>query len=144
MRSIPVRHVSRLLAGCTLLLGCASDPVKMFQTDPAVRPKAASFEYRYSALADDPAQIAAPTTEACLDPDGWNSLCRVIINYETHIQPLWEREREPMTVTDPELAIARTANTCVACHSPTDADGNLQVPAMQLNLLRAKENANTE
>ena len=97
-------------------------------TDPAVRPRAASFEYRYSALAEDPAQIAAPTTEACIDPDGWSSLCRIIINYETHIQPLWARSR----IVD---AVERQ---CTGCHSrnTTDANGNalVQVPAGQLEL----------
>ncbi|MEN0035700.1 MAG: hypothetical protein AAGC78_01475 [Cellvibrio sp.] len=97
-------------------------------TDTAVRPKEPGFEYRYSTLAEDPAQIVAPTTEACVDPDGWNSLCRVIINYETHIQPLWERSRVVNTVE----------RQCIGCHSrnTTDASGNalVQVPAGQLEL----------
>jgi hypothetical protein len=97
-------------------------------TDSAVRAKDASFEYRYSTLAEDPAQIKAPTSEACVDPDGWNSLCRVIINYEAHIQPLWERSRVVNTVE----------RQCIGCHSrnTTDVNGNalVQVPAGQLEL----------
>lgn len=114
-------------------------------TAPGLTP-ATAIAYRYNdlipgATAD---QIPAPTPTACREESSWNANCRVVINYEYHIQPLWEREREPMTVNDPELAMDKTANTCVACHSPTDAEGNLQVPAMQLNLLRTKENANAQ
>lgn len=107
-------------------------------TDPAVRPKAASFEYRYSALADDPAQIAAPTTEACIDPDGWNSLCRVIINYETHIQPLWERSR----------MVDGVERQCTGCHSRNviDLNGNslVQIPAGQLELTSQPSDQQTD
>lgn len=107
-------------------------------TDPAVRPKAASFEYRYAALAEDPAQIAPPTSEACVDSDGWNSLCRVIINYETHIQPLWERSR-------PVAAVERQ---CIGCHSrnTTDANGNalVQIPAGQLELTSQVSDLNND
>src|SRR5690606_18832343 len=46
-------------------------------TDPAVRPKAASFAYRYLDLADTPEQVSAPAANGCIEPDGWNSLCRV-------------------------------------------------------------------
>jgi hypothetical protein len=105
-----------------------------------------SFAYRYNdlipgATAD---QISAPTPVACREESSWNANCRVVINYEYHIQPMLEREREPMTVFYEGLGVDKTATTCVACHSPADADGNLQVPAAQLNLLRTKENANTE
>lgn len=114
-------------------------------TAPGLTP-AEAFSYRYNDLVPGATadQIPAPTPAACREESSWNANCRVVINYEYHIQPLWERERDDMPVTDPESGITRTANTCVSCHSPTDADGNLQVPAMQLNLLRAKENANTE
>ncbi|AQT60789.1 PD40 domain-containing protein [Cellvibrio sp. PSBB023] len=109
-------------------------------------PRAETINIEYNALIPgaNADQIPAPTPEACREESSWNANCRVVINYEYHIQPLWERERDPMTVTDPELMIDKTANTCVACHSPTDADGNLQVPSAQLNLLRTKENANSQ
>ena len=111
-----------------------------------VSARAESFAYRYNDL--DPSQtpdtIAAPTPSSCRDPASWNANCRVVINYEYHIQPLWERERDDMTVTDPELALPMTANTCVACHSPADAEGNLQVPKAQLELTRNKVNVNTQ
>lgn len=114
-------------------------------TAPGLTP-AASISYRYNDLVPGatPDQIVAPTPAACREENSWNANCRVVINYEYHLQSLWERERQPMTVTDPELAIASTSNTCVGCHSPADANGNLQVPKAQLNLLRTKENANSQ
>ena len=107
-------------------------------TDAAVRAKETSFEYRYSALAEDPAQIHAPTSEACIDPDGWSSLCRVIINYETHIQPLWERSR----------LVDAVERQCIGCHSrnTTDINGNslVQVPAGQLELTNQPSDVNND
>lgn len=109
-------------------------------------PRTVSFSYRYNDL--DPSltldTIPAPTPSACRDETSWNANCRVVINYEHHIQPLWERERDLMTVTDPDLAMASSATTCIGCHAPADTDGNLQVPKAQLNLLRTKENDNSQ
>jgi len=101
-------------------------------TDPAVRPKAASFSYRYKNLAPVATDIHSPTAEACMENDGWSSLCRVTINYENHIQPLWERARG--------AANGIADITCVGCHSSTDANGtvNAKVPDGQLELLGTK------
>lgn len=88
-----------------------------------------------------PDDIIAPTTPACRA--NWNSQCRIVINYEYHIQPLWELERNEMTVNDPELGMDVKANTCVACHSATSMDGNAQVPKAQLELARTKANNNS-
>ncbi len=101
-------------------------------TDPVVRPKDAGFAYRYLDLADTPEQLSAPTTAGCLEPDGWHSLCRVIINYPQHIQPVWERPRVVLDDQGTPLA----DNTCVGCHSPANADNMPQVPAGQLDLTR--------
>lgn len=79
----------------------------------AGRAKDTSFARRYADLA-----TPAPTSSEC--QTAWNSLCRIVINYETHIHPLWTRDRG--------------ANTCIACHGTQDAMSNLQVPAAQLDL----------
>lgn len=102
-------------------------------TDPAVTPKAASFAYRYLDLADTPEQVSAPAATGCIQPDGWNSLCRVVINYPDHIQPIWERVRQ--TFDDEQVLVQD--RTCTACHSPVNADNMAQVPAGQLDLTRA-------
>lgn len=107
-------------------------------TDPAVRAREPSVEYRYAALAEDPAQIFAPTSEACREVDGWNSLCRIIINYEDHIQPLWERSRP----------VNGEERRCTGCHSRESVDNNgnmlVQVPAGQLELTSQPSDLNAD
>jgi hypothetical protein len=109
-------------------------------------PRTVSFFYRYNDL--DPAltldTIPAPTPSACRDETSWNANCRVVINYEYHIQPLWERERPAMTETDPATLISITATNCIGCHSNVDTDGNVnaRVPSGQLELIRTKAAAN--
>lgn len=101
-------------------------------TDSNVRTKTPSFAYRYRNLALVASDIHSPTSEACMENDGWSFLCRVTINYENHIQPLWERARGAAN------GIADT--TCISCHTSTDANGNvnLKVPDGQLELLGTK------
>lgn len=105
-------------------------------TDPAVRAKTPSFAYRYKDLAPNKPDIHSPTSEACMEPDGWSSLCRVVINYENHIQPIWERTR----------TLPTGDSSCLACHTTTDANGNAnaKVPDGQLDLNRTKAAANEE
>jgi hypothetical protein len=101
-------------------------------TDPGVRAKSPSFAYRFRNLAPVASDIHSPTPEACMENDGWVSTCRVTINYENHIQPLWERPRA--------AANGVADNTCVTCHTSTDANGNVnaKVPDGQLELLGVK------
>jgi len=88
-------------------------------TDPNVRAKDASFAYAYAALTTNP-----PVDPGCVT--NWTASCRIIVNYETSIHPLWSVRR---------LAADGVTNaTCNSCHSPTDAVGAAQVPAAQLDL----------
>ncbi len=80
-------------------------------TDPNVRTPDTSFSYTYTVL-------ATPVPTTCTG--SWDSLCRTVINYEQHIHPLWSRDRG--------------ANTCINCHTPTDAVGMTKVPDGQLDL----------
>jgi len=100
-----------------------------------------AFAYRYNDLDENltPDTIPAPTPTSCRDDASWNANCRVVINYEYHIQPFWERERDSMTVG------VVAATTCVGCHSPSvDVDGvtTIRVPEGQLDLTRIKLQAN--
>jgi hypothetical protein len=88
-------------------------------TDPNVRAKDASFAYSYSALT-----TAAPVDAGCVT--NWTAACRIIVNYETVIHPIWATAR---TAAD-----GVTDVTCTSCHSPTDAAAMAQVPAAQLDL----------
>lgn len=111
-------------------------------TEPVAN-KAPSFAYRYTDLTpteDD----HAPTSAACMESDGWTNLCRVIINYEQHIQPLWDRARPVLDSTNQVIG----NNSCVICHSNsvTDAGGNTmaQVPGGFLELVGTKQAAGIE
>ncbi|MEE9492260.1 MAG: hypothetical protein V3W04_02620 [Gammaproteobacteria bacterium] len=64
---------------------------------------------RYADLA-----TASPANAAC---EPWTAGCRMIINYETHIHPLWSRDR--------------LANTCTNCHTTA---ANSRLPDAQLDL----------
>jgi hypothetical protein len=105
-------------------------------TDPVVRAPDASFAYRYRALTDIPDPARVPTSPAC-QPQ-WGAACRIVINYPEHIQPLWQ---QPRLVRDEAGAITAN-NTCSACHSRTDGDGLVQVPAGQLDLSATATSAN--
>ncbi len=93
-------------------------------TDQNTSTPAASFEYAYGDLISQ-----VPISQACAQV--WTSLCRSVINYLDHIQPLFSADRQ---VLDDESNII-TNNTCLSCHSPIDADGMTQVPAGQLELI---------
>jgi Hydrazine synthase alpha subunit middle domain len=57
---------------------------------------------------DDPTfTTPLPTSQACALPNGWTTSCRVVINYHTIVQPLWDKDRG--------------ANTCVTCHNASTA-----------------------
>lgn len=95
-------------------------------TDPAVRAPDASFTYRYGDL-----QTPAPTTLDC--QTSWSSACRVVINYEAIIHPLWGL---PRVTFDVDGVTVLEDNTCTSssCHSPVDAAAQVRVPASQLDL----------
>jgi len=92
-------------------------------TDPAVRTPDASFSYRYNQLT-----TPSPTRASC--ETRWSWLCRIVINYPNHIQPLWTL---PRLTRDAGGAVIAD-RTCVSCHSPADAAGAVRVPAGQLDL----------
>jgi hypothetical protein len=91
-------------------------------TDPLVRMPDADIALRYADL-DTP----APASDlACLNE--WTPLCRSVIHYGEHIQPLWDLPREA------DIDAVPTDVTCSACHSRRDAMAMLQVPPAQLEL----------
>jgi len=78
--------------------------------DSGVLAKAPSFVFSYADL-----QTPAPASQNC--QDNWSNTCRIIINYEQHIHPLWNLDRG--------------ASTCTACHT---TNNGTQVPDGQLDL----------
>ncbi len=88
-------------------------------TDPAVQAPATPFSYLYSDLS-----TPAPVSAAC--EASWQPGCRILIQYEANIQPLWDLPRL--------AADGVTDVTCTVCHRPVDAMGTPMVPAGQLDL----------
>lgn len=82
--------------------------------------KAAPFQINYADLNTD-----NPTSEACQST--WTSNCRIAINYEQHIQPIWELARADIA----DGLGGMTPGTCTNCHT---TNGGTQVPAGQLDL----------
>lgn len=90
----------------------------------AVDPKPDSFSYAYAEL-----QTPQPISGVCASD--WAPNCRIVINYEQHIHPLWSLNRE---VLDPNTMAVVDDYTCTSCHTDTDAADAQQVPAGQLDL----------
>ncbi len=95
-------------------------------TDPAVRAPDASLAYRYADLTSP-----APANANCIAQ--WSPVCRIVINYEQNIHPLWSVVRQ---VVDPNTMTVLEDHTCSrgGCHAPVDANNMTAVPAAQLDL----------
>jgi hypothetical protein len=111
---------------CETLLPSVDVVFEDVWTDPAAagRDPDAAFAYRYADL-----QTPAPTSLACRQ--AWSSLCRIVIHYPDHLQPLWDR---PRLTLDADGVTVLEDRSCLSCHSPRDADGLVRVPAGQLDL----------
>jgi len=130
-------------------------------TDPTVREPDPDLSFNYAALTDDryrerqdpedpmsaliQSEARAPATEAC--QQAWTGQCRGVINYENHIQQIWERQRllteetpegERVPVLDDEGQPIE--HTCTGCHRNRDADNQPRVPAGQLELVAMLDN----
>jgi hypothetical protein len=89
-------------------------------TNPMVRAPDAPFSYEYANLTTD-----APVTDTnCLA--NWAPLCRIVVNYEKHVHPLWSAPRTANAVNV----------TCSqgGCHAPANAAAMAVVPGGDLDL----------
>ena len=94
-------------------------------TDPNLASPSASFSYAYSDLnTPAPILLSGCATE-------WSSICRISVNYEENIHPLWSVDRREFEADEVTLIEDRT---CTACHTNTDGAGDLRVPDDQLDL----------
>ena len=79
-----------------------------------------------------------PTSPACklLPSQPWSANCRIVINYESHIDPLWLAPRPVLVNNIPVLDGNGdpVTNDCTNCHNIVDAAGVTIVPAGQLDL----------
>jgi hypothetical protein len=96
-------------------------------TDPAVATPSAPISYLYTNLT-----TMAPNNVNCIGT--WTPACRTIINYETHIHPLWNAPRNVLDPNNNMTVIG--SNTCAqsGCHAPVNAMNTAMVPAGQLDL----------
>lgn len=118
-----IAEMGETMAQTRVRISCASDCAALTPSvdvifddvwsDANVRARDASFAYRYADLT-----TAIPVSSGCISH--WNPLCRTIINYETHIHPLWNKDR--------------AANTCTSCHISVDGNTMPRVPDAQLDL----------
>lgn len=83
--------------------------------------KSADFAYRYEDIFDFTDTEPDPVSHNCVI--NWTKECRMVINYVTHIDPLWSKPRlSPSTGEDATCSRS-------SCHSPVAANGEPQVPA---------------
>lgn len=75
-----------------------------YWTDPAIRAPDATFSYQYANLL-----TPSPASATCLPNSTWDFKCRILINYQQHIHPIWSL---PRGVAD--------ADTCTHCHTNFD------------------------
>ena len=96
----------------------------------------APFQYDYVGL--NGLQTVPPTATTCIPPVGsWSANCRIIINYETHIHPLWASPRPVVDAFGVPVLDQNgqpVTNTCTNCHNTVDLAGATIVPAGQLDL----------
>ncbi|MCH7854072.1 MAG: PD40 domain-containing protein [Proteobacteria bacterium] len=89
------------------------------------------FSYAYLDLDTVP-----PTSLNCLTQP-WAANCRIVINYETHIDPLWSVARPVLDDLGNPLLDGNgdpVTNDCTNCHNIVDLAGVTIVPAGQLDL----------
>jgi hypothetical protein len=108
-----------------------------FWTDPVAAGRAADarFAYRYlddAVTGDVGLQTPPPTTLDCTQ--GWSSSCRIVINYEQHIHPLWELPRLTLDPNDPNIVLNDRTCTTAGCHTFVGPMNTVQQPAAQLDL----------
>ncbi len=84
----------------------------------------------------------APTSSGC--QLAWKSNCRIVINYEANINPLWSTPRQVTASDGMGGTVVVADHTCINCHAPTDAMGAPQVPAGQLDLSDGPRDATTQ
>jgi hypothetical protein len=115
----------------------------VWTADPTIRAINEPFDYNYDnsqeLMTPSPTNAVCPTLPVTPPRRNWQAQCRNVINYETHIHPMWGLPRLAFNengapIIDPTTGLQRS-DKCQKCHSPTDPDTNLvRIPAGQLDL----------
>jgi hypothetical protein len=104
-------------------------------TDEAKSGRLADPSFIYSYL-DLDATTPPPTSLNCL-VQPWASNCRIVINYETHINPIWSVPRPEIDALGNPVLDGNgdpVTNDCTNCHNIVDLADATRVPAGQLDL----------
>ncbi|MFZ5603697.1 MAG: hypothetical protein ACOY7J_14700 [Pseudomonadota bacterium] len=104
-------------------------------TDTGSEAADAPVSLRYQDLPNYSALVSSQTTPANGNCSPWNSHCRIVINYNEHIQPMWDLDRG--TLTTPILATDMQPATCIRCHNAATMAANADsddYPPTQLEL----------
>ncbi len=150
--AMPVGAVGETMAETRALASCNADPScpsiepsmnviyrDVWTADPVIAANNADIDYLYTDMTS-----GGPTTLAC--QQDWQANCRILINYETIIHPLWNQPRIVMVDDDndpdtPDVPLLDpvtgevVTNNCLNCHTPLDPVLMVpRVPAGQLEL----------
>ncbi|GAC1693554.1 MAG: hypothetical protein PVS2B3_03010 [Steroidobacteraceae bacterium] len=149
MAFIPQR-AGQTMAQARMAVSCANDTppcaqmvpsVNVLYTDVWTDPAQATPGTRVSYSYTDPANPipAIPTTAICAT--SWSSNCRVVINYPTIVQPMWDAARTGTLNGAPGGNV-----TCsqAGCHNPLNAAAAAQTPAGNLDLTKSASNVPPE
>ncbi|HEX3838036.1 MAG TPA: hypothetical protein VHW25_13830 [Steroidobacteraceae bacterium] len=104
-------------------------------TNPSAAPLGTPIALSYDSTLTTNINWQIPTAANCLI--AWSSTCRIILNYNEQIQPLWTVSR-----TYAGGVAAGQTGACTMCHGPTSAAAAPQVPAgvTQLDLTNNPSN----
>jgi hypothetical protein len=149
MAFIP-QQAGQTMAQARMAVSCATDTppcaqmvpsVNVLYTDVWTDPAQATPGTRVSYSYTDPTNPipAVPTTSLCAT--SWASNCRVVINYPTIIQPLWDAVRTGVLNGAPGSNVTCSQG---GCHNPKDAAGAAQIPAGNLDLTNSASNVTPE
>lgn len=83
-----------------------------------------------------------PTSDQCIS--SWSGRCRVTINYEQEIHPLWKVDRRTFDVNGPDPTVVLSDNTCIRCHSEIDGANVVRVALGQLDLTDGPSDENPD
>jgi Hydrazine synthase alpha subunit middle domain len=145
-----IPQAGQTMAQARMAASCANDTPPCLQmvpsvnvlytdvwTDPAQATPGTPVKYAYT----DPSTSsvpAPPTTALCQTL--WSSNCRIVINYPTIIQPIWDAARTGMLNGAPGNVTCSQAG----CHNPLNAAAAAQTPAGNLDLTNSASNVAPE
>ena len=127
------------MAQARMAVSCATDTPPCLQmqlsvnvlytdvwTDPAQATPGTPITYSYTDAANPIPAI--PTSALCAT--AWSAACRIVVNYPSIIQPIWDATRTGMLNGVPGSVTCSQGG----CHNPKDAAGAAQTPAGNLDL----------